>query len=317
MKTSQAISTVLRRHTGFPGIGDVPLEQLQDLLAALNAAVQEMYDLMPANYKRTTATQAIGGASTATGLGFEPLASVSTNSTAFNSDERCQAVVIAGDPQVNEIVAQDAILFPYAGLATGETGTIYVDTMTFFDFSIERLIAHPRCRRHSTGHTWELSRDDEGWTSNWAHMGGPVDLGLAGGIYIAPQRKRRIGPHPITYRQRFVGNSRNTDADAVFGISVDPIPTERFTLEAEVLQKPLAWKVEQMLDGAEMPMPDGSAYLHLVPILADHLRETSLWTTPDRERVVAERADRARYSLTQLSRDHAPPVYGIGSRPGY
>lgn len=314
MRALEAISTLIRRHTAFSDIYAVPFEQQQEVAQMVNSAIVEVFALGPDRFRHTTATQAIGSTVAVTGLAIANGDTESTNTGVFSAVYRGQTILLSGDDAYNEVAGTASVLYPYAGSATCTAGTIYLDAMTFFDFSVDRIVSEVWCQRGSNGRRWPLVRDDSSWWASTAYSG--IDPALANPW--APEFRRRTYQDPITYSVRAVGQSRNTDSDAAFVIRVDPIPTQAQTLIVEVDQSPAMLTIEGILDGAILPMPDARANAYFTALLADHFRESSLWASDkDRAEAVRIRAERARRSLEDLPQYFAPPVMTCGLAPGF
>lgn len=315
MKVLEAIATAISGHTAYATPLDVPMERQQELVRAANAALVDLYDLAPAVYEHTQVTQAIGATVAVTGLSI-PAQGTTTASGSFAAAYRGQTVVLGGDPQYNEIATTDSVIYPNAGTAAATTATIYVDSFCVFDFSVKEVVGMVMCRRQSDGAEWPLVRDDRGW---WASLEGDGNHNRDRvARRFGSERIRRIDGKPETYSVRTFGQSRNTDSAAAFALRVDPIPNVLHTLILKVAQSPAMLTLEEILDGAVLPMPEARAHGYYVDLLADRMSESSLWTS-DAARTgrVQLRADRVRDSLRKLPEFFAPSMVRCGPPPGF
>lgn len=314
MRALEAVSTALVRTTKLRDLYAVPLEQQQEVVQMVGAALVEAFTLAPSRYRRATVAQRLSGSTTAvTGLSIATGAT-STTSGSFGASYRGQSVVLENDQAYNVVTSTTAVLYPYAGTSTCTSATIYEDAFTLFDFSVDRILGEVWCQRASDGRRWTLARDDSSWWCSVAYAG--TDPAMANPL--ATEYRRRTYSYPLTYSLSALGQSRDTATSAGFVLRVDPIPTQAHTIEFEVDQWPEIWTLESIYDGAVLPLPDARAVMHYTDLLCERFTESSLADLP-RERAdrIARRADRARIYLEDLPQYFAPPVVSIGLGAGF
>lgn len=295
----------------FPDISIAPQESQAEIISALNVAVQTYQAYAPDVLKRTTVNVSIGAPRSLTGLSIAA-GSTSNTGTPFLAADRGKTVKI-GDVY-NEIVSTTTLLMPNTGSSTVTTGTVYDDTVAFFDDTVERTVNNPRCIRNNE--SWTLARvegDHMRQLFGW-HLSTPFlrAIGSTGFDRVTADRPEVYGVLPV-------GQSvASGSLDAAFMLRVDPLPLAGCIMEVSIDQRPATYTTAAIWDGTVLPMPAGHVYAYLIPLFRAELVGTTAWGGDKIQTDVALRnkAD-AIYLIQRLPNSFAPTSVVIGTAMGY
>ena len=299
-------------NTKYPDLSAMPMEVRAEVIAALNTAIAAYFDLAPDNQKLTGATHQIKAPRSLTGLSVAANSTVNTG-TPFLAEDRGKTIRI-GDG-FNEIVSTTAVLKPNTTAETWTSGTVYDDTVAFFDTSVERIVDTVRVHRGTE--TWTLPRVEEdraralfawAYTSRFSYVMGAYTL-----------LDRATADWPECYSILNVGESIAAGSiDASFLLRIDPLPTAPCVLELKISQLPAMMTVGAIEDGTVLPVRDERIYNCLRPLFVENLMGTSIWTGNDvAMRIAANQAAFARQTIRNLAPWNAPPVMTYGTTTGY
>lgn len=297
--------------TRYPDLSGMPIEAQAEVMSALNAAIQTYHQNAPDIFKRTTGYHDMAGPSTLTGLSIAANSTTNTG-TPFLAADKGKTLYCGGS--YNEIASPTELLRPNTSGATITSGTLYDDTLTFFDSSVERLVGHPRCIFGTE--SWTLARVDGDHARRlFAHQ---YASGFSRIMGLYSVQDRAVSDRPRYYGVHAVGQSVATSNDAAFMLRVDPLFTRGVVLEITIDQLPAAMTPAAIWDDTVLPVPDQRIHSLLLPIFRANLVGTSIWTgnQVQTQFALAER-DQARAELMRLPTSFAPTVSRIGTTMGY
>lgn len=291
------------RFTKFNDAADVTLEQRNEVVESLNGATQEYFTLAPDHMKRTKVSSILNAPRTITeDFSLSVGETACSSGSPFNADERGQAVRLTGDSNLHEIVSTTAILEAYTGTAAATAGTVYYDTITFFDSSVERTITDlwARCQGSDTKYKLEQAeRERRG--SDYRNGGSSGTHGRDNQDYDHEKTTTRTIGTPQTYTIEYVGGSRSRDNDAVFMLRVDPVPASMMTITFEIDQLARVYRVDNLAESIVHPVEDERIESCFIPLLRERMLDTSFSTaTRDQKARIEKGADRARYLIGQI-----------------
>ena len=145
MTTAQLIQAAMP-YLKWSDPSEIPAEFAIDLVAKLNLANQQYFELGPDKLKRTNAAHLLAAPATVANVDILNGETVVASGEPFTNEDRGKAVKLQGDPSWNEIVNTTTLLRPYRGTETTPDATVYSDVWAIFDTSIERAVNNVTAR---------------------------------------------------------------------------------------------------------------------------------------------------------------------------
>lgn len=257
MTTVELANRIIGKST-VASLDGAEMDELLCISDAINEAVQEYFSVVPEVYRTTTmsSTHSVPTALTAT---FTNGSNVVTGSP-FTDGQRGDTISIEGDAlDFNEITDNGLLLNDYRGTTGSHSSTIYDDAVALTDFSIERLVSDPKILDTSK----LLTNAKQHWRRD-------------GERHLRIGNEREISDYPLYYWLDNVGGSAVTDALSI--IRLDPIPKKAFTLNIEILIRPIAYTWENMVNTPlTLPVDDTLIHRTIRPMALGKLAATDLW----------------------------------------
>ncbi|MEM0926626.1 MAG: hypothetical protein AAGJ83_11355 [Planctomycetota bacterium] len=265
------------RFTEYSDPDQVPFERNIELASAISAATQEFFQLAPNRLKKTKVSETIAAPRTISdAFVMEPDATRTTSGKPFYDSERGKAVVLEGDPKINEILDDRTVLMAYQSSAGNSTaGTVYHDTITFFDFGVES--AKTNLWMIEGNSKRELRHIEQ---ERSPHRGGSrrsYEGHLHAGSAHSGRLTRGFGA-PVGYAVEYVGGSQSAANDATFMVRLDPIPTISCVLTFEIDQLSRVYRPADLKTTTVHPVSDERIHAMFLPLLQERILATSLGT---------------------------------------
>lgn len=313
MTVAQAVAQCMG-HLRTQDITELSIEESAEVIRAVNRAIQTYYREAPDLYKRTTVSEHLAAPQAVSGFSVAVNSTTNTGTT-WSANDRGKTIQIGDDPNFNEITSTTTLLRPHQGSGTATSGTIYHDTVCFFDMTVDRIVSDVRVIYN--GQTYKLARATEKQHAYMYPWVGYSPFALTMG-YWSP-RQRSLSDLPRWYSALLVGDSVATGTgDARFMIRLDPIPTRSIIVEMELDILPTAYTVEALFDGTELPTQNSRVHSLLLPMVEYYLLQSSLWRgRPEITQIIMQSFAEAREAITRLPAHVARPTYSYGTRNGW
>lgn len=252
MTVPQFLNRVARRsRTGdFTGLA---LNEKLDVLQAANAALQRLYDALPAYLRETTqgftlpAPISLSVAATA----GSPLVSTGT----FAPTQLGCSIVIPGDAQWNQIVGPQNLRNPYTGTTGTQLATVYGDALFSTSYPFDRIIGNPRFSDPGSAALIpvEMSRSTGGW--NWLFQS---TLG-----------------RPMTWWPQYMGNSQGANPMMVMRFA--PAPDQAYSIHVQLAFWAMRLQLTDEQAATTLTVPDQILDEALIPMAVKRLMLTPIW----------------------------------------
>lgn len=185
------------------------------------------------------------------------------------------SIMIGSEVNMNEIISvKDGIaglLNEFRGADGVHEATIYFDTIMLTDYSVSRIVNHPRVL--DTG--IKLIRDDDGLHNIGAERrGSGVGMAAGQGIYFGSSVTREIGS---PYRYSVENTGMSTSDEARIMLRLDPIPCAEITVQFQGAIDAGTLTLCDIDDGTKIVVPDQYIIPHVLPMAKAQLAETSIW----------------------------------------
>lgn len=227
----------------------------QDIISAVNAALQRLYNALPTYFKEQTQGFVLPAPAAITSVGVTQYSKFVTGIT-FTEAQFGQTVILDGDPDWNQIIGENELLVPYMGSTGTVGGTVYGNALHTTTYPLDRIIGNPQFANRSLYPlaNFSLSNMSSGQGAGWAwgsSMG--IPQGWWAQVFGNSQGKRpimvlRFAPAPdqdyaMTVRIAFwpkritmddyAANSEITVADQFIEKALVPMCNEEFMVSPE------------------------------------------------------------------------------------
>ena len=273
------------------------LTEQMDVLQAANAALQRAYNALPAYFKEVTQGFALPAPATVNNVTV--VNGSSTLSTGIFSTAQIGAtVIIAGDPQYNQVVGTNNLRNPYAGpTGVAATMTIYGDSLYSTSYPFDRIIGNPRFTYAGIIPLTplEIMKADDQWN------------------YLF---QNQIG-QPLSWWIQYLGNSQGNQPIAVMKFA--PWPDQQYNIKIRLAFWPQRLLITDMQGATTLNVPDQFLEAALIPMAIEEFMTSEQWKSrgaDDDNRVIA-RGQKAEDFLRNQIADPAAPANQIYTPLGF
>lgn len=252
MTVPQFLNRIARRsRTG--DFTSLALNEKVDVLQAANAALQRVYDALPAYLREQTQGFTLP-APVVTPIGVTAGSSL-TSTSAFAPTQLGCSIAIAGDGQWNQIVGPQNLRNPYLGTTGMQQATIYGDALFSTSFPFDRIIGNPRYSAlgASTFVPVELAKSTGEW--NWLFQ-------------------TSIG-RPLTWWPQYMGNTQGANPMMVMRFA--PAPDQPYAIHVRLAFWQLRLQLSDEQAGTTLTVPDQILDEGLIPVAVKRLMLTPIW----------------------------------------
>ena len=270
--TTIQLAARLARHLNTPDLATMPGPAQLDIVDAINAAIGEVFPMLPGHYRRTTISETLKAPRTAS-FTFDARYDTELTASPFLTTETGCTVRLGDDQRDNEITGAGSVLDGYLGSALSGTATIYHDAAGLFEV-IERMnggvvVEKLDGTRSPLKHNPELRH-----------------------------YKRQIGT-PTEYKIEPVGAVQGAEPCCL--LRVHPMPDTDYILrgDAELSSILVTWAQIQGA-GVNIPVPSRIVEGALLPIAREKLIVSTFWADRDATPAIQAMAQSGRALLRTL-----------------
>ncbi len=296
MTTLQLLQRIARR-TRDGDFTRLALTEQMDVLEAANAALQRAYNALPSYFKEQTQGFTLPAPVTVNNV------SVTNGSTAlssgiFDPSQIGRTVLIAGDPQYNQILGTSQLRNPYNG-PTGVAATmnIYGDALYSTLYPFDRVIGNPRFTDAGVSALVpnEMAKGEGEW--NWLFQ---CQLG-----------------RPMTWGVQFLGNSQGNNPMMVLKFA--PLPDMAYPIKIRLSFWPLRLLLQDIAAATTITMPDQLLEKGLIPMAIQELMTKPCFKSagPDIDRLLIQSGIDGQAFCESMVADPAAPSNRIYCPLGY
>lgn len=296
MTTVQLLERIARR-SRTADFTKVSLSEQLDLLQVANAALQKAYNAAPAYLKEQTQGFTLPAPVTLTNV------TVVKGSTAMSTGIFSQAqigatILIAGDPQYNQILGTSTLRNPYTGPSgVAATATIYGDSLFSTSYPFDRIIGNPRFTNMGVIPLTpvEISKADDQW--NYLYQ-------------------NQIG-QPYSWWVQYLGNSQGNNPLLVMKFA--PFPDQAYSIKVRLAFWSVRLQLADIQAATTITFPDQYLESALIPIALRELQTSPLWKSisPEDDNRVDARGKEAELYLRNQIADPSAPANLIYTPLGY
>lgn len=309
-------------------------QQAQELVDALNAALQLGYAIMPDSRKRksqsvylpvprtVTLTVSAGAKQIDSGLHDENGDPILTEDElvllldgvqVVSANHIGASIKIEGDPYWNRVAGENLLLNAYTGPDGEHEATIYSDVIVLDGQSIERMAGDPKL---DTGevllHDDRLRRYAYGYGVGY-HEGA---YGVVRSDAYLRTPDRMVG-RPLRYYLDHPGDRTEGAVESQGIIVLDPIPSVAHNVRFDAIMRPLSFGLDALTTAIELPLPDDLMQTVLLPLAYEQMMISDLWRDDGKIKHFSARANEARARLQALEPAIAVPHNSSGTPRGW
>ena len=274
----------LGRHARGGDFTRLGLTEQTDLLEAANAAIQQIYNLLPIYFKQMTEGFVLPAPTTIS------LALTNNSPTLpadyFTSDQFGRSILIDGDPAWNQIIGTRNLQTPYNGVTGTHSGTVYGNAVYSTRYPFDRIVGNPRFSQQNTGMFFrdgELTRAQPG-TNAWLY-------------------NNNVG-RPTIWWPEPLGNSQGNQPLLVLRFA--PAPDIAYSINVRMAYWPRRLILDDAINASTITVPDQFIEPCLIPLGLRALMSTPVWESRKDEENIDKRADDAIEFLKNVPANQAP-----------
>lgn len=297
MTTVQLFHRIGRRAIG----GDftrLSMTEQTDIAEAANAALQEVYDLLPTYFKEITEGFLLPAPQAITLAVVQYSSALSSG--VFTDAQIGRSVQLDGDPAWNQIVSPDTLLNPYMGETGTVNGTIYGDAVYSTRYPFDRIIGSPTFAKplgplgSAAGQMVRVNSGGNG-QSNWFLQ---QNVGI-----------------PIAWWTQMLGNSQGNEPLLVLRFA--PAPSIAYAIDVRMSYWPKRLTLADYDAASTITVPDQFLEGALIPMALRAFMSSPAWQTRGDEARIQERAEAARLFCKNKYGQPAAPNNRVGTPCGY
>jgi len=250
------------------------LTEQTDLAEAANAAIQEVYSLLPAGHRELTEGFILPGPQAVSAGVTQNSATLATN--VFTTAQIGRSVALGSDENWNRVLDTNRLLNPYLGASGTVAGTVYGDAVFSERYPFERIIGNPHFPR--------------------------LQLVPVAGESMAWSKE--IGEPRYWWLQN-MGNSQGNKPFLVLRFS--PAPERTMTINVRISYAPKRLTLADYDNATDLTVPDQFIETALIPLGLQALSMTPVWDTRGDELRFEAAAERGRKFLRTQPANLATP----------
>jgi len=269
--------------------GSLPLlspAATQDIVEAINAGLQECYELLPAWQRKTTLSVELP-APVAVSVGVTTGA-VALSSGTFTTAQIGRSVVLAGDTEWNQVAGLTTLLDKYQGTTGTVAGTVYGDALSNALTNWDGFTSHP-----TLANTRETLVP---WNARAARQPGMVGRPL---YYWIEPAAASLGSSPVAL------------------LRIYPAPDVAYVLRIDAEFRPAVITFSDVHVASTIPLGDQLLHRCLLPLCEEALLRSSEWANDSKAHLVAAAADTARDFISRQRSSVGTPANRVFTPPGY
>jgi hypothetical protein len=247
-----------------------------DVVEAMNAGLQECYELLPDWQRRAPISLELPAPATVSTTATN--GSVSVTAATFAAAQLGRSVVLAGDANWNQVAGTATLLDKFEGTTGAVTATVYGDAMASTQATLDGFASRPRfadTREELTFFNARLARlpGEVGKPRHYWTEPAALSLGSSPGVYLR----------------------------------VWPAPDQAYVLRVEAEFRPLLLTYTNLHNAATITLADHLLHSALIPLCEARLLHSPEWADANKAKLVQDDAMRARAFLSnQRPAVHAP-----------
>lgn len=277
MTTILQLASRVCRHLKVRDIHSMPVDDATEVLDAINAGIAEFFAMAPAPYRiKSHVNYQINAPKT----GNVQVTNLSASIDGIDPSYIGCSVLIAGDAQMNRIISEDTLEYPYQGNTGTVAATYYQDAFPL--------------------------------ASNFSRFSGDPQI-INQGLFVRylsrqPDEGRFVGEALVGFPLRFVVEAQGQAAGAspYFYMRLIPIPDTPLTLKVGVEVRPEQYTLAQLTSSQPLPVSDEHVYSILFPMILSRMVGGPLWPADYDPKIANAGLDRALHLLSTMATDAGP-----------
>lgn len=259
-----------------------------DVVEAINAGLQECYELLPSWQRKTTISLPLAAPATLNVSVVNGATALADGGDVFLEAQIGRSVVVSGDPSWNEVHSTTALLDPYLGETGVRAATVYGDSTYNELASFDGFASPPRLA--DSRETLELF--DARRAGKAAEVGRPR-------YYWTEPAAASLGTTPPVY------------------IRVFPAPDRAYVLRLDTEFRPSVLTYTNVHQASTIPLADQLLHRGLIPLCEVRLLRSPEWADPAKQNLVLEDARIARAFLANQRASVVVPANRVFTPVGY
>lgn len=286
--TTQQLAERLARRLKKGTLTSLSMPTTMDVVEAINSGLQECYELLPAWQRRTTVSLTLPAPVTASLIVAAGSVDLGDEGGQFTSAQIGRSVVVAGDPNWNEVQSTAKLLDEYNGTSGTRSATIYGDSASNGLLNFDGLAGHPR-----------LADTRETLIQfNPRAAGRAGEVGVPRYYWIEPAAAS-LGAVPSIY------------------LRVSPAPDRAYVLRVDMEFRPFVVTLPDLHAATVIPLAEPLFHRALIPLCESNLIRSPEWADDSKARLVLDAADAAREHLSNQRPSPSVPSNRVFTPAGY
>lgn len=259
----------------------------QDILEAINAALQRLYNALPTYFKEQTQGFVLPAPVTLTGVGVTQYSKFVTGVT-FTEAQFGQTVILEGDPDWNQVIGENELLVPYMGSTGTVGGTLYGNAIHSTTVPLDRIIGNPQFANQNLFPlaNFMMQNQPNAASSNWVWLN---QVGL-----------------PQAWWAQVFGNSQGKRPIMVLRFA--PVPDQAYAITVRIAFWPKRVTMADYAANTEITVADQFIERALIPMCIE-----AFMSSPEYNREIKD--DTLVIQRGQSAEDYCRSIYGQIASP--
>jgi hypothetical protein len=286
--TTYELAERLARRLKKERFDKLSMAEVMDIVEAINAGLQECYELLPPWMRRTTVSLTLAAPATLNISVVNGSVDLADGAGVFTEAQIGRSVVVAGDPNWNEVQSATKLLDEYQGSTGVKSATVYCDSIYSDVTNFEGLTSHPR---------FADSREELiQFNARAAEL--PAEIGEPRYYWMEPAGSS-LGATPAVYLRFF------------------PAPDVAYVLRVDMEFRPSVISYATLNQAATIPLAANLLHRALLPLCELQLLRSPQWRDRSIAADVKEAAQAARAFLMNQRTSAAVPSNRVFTPAGY
>lgn len=285
--TTFELAERLARRLKKGSLSALSVAAVQDIVEAINTGLQECYELLPSWQRRTTLSVELPAPATISTAATN--GAVAVTAATFSAAQIGRSVVLATDPNWNQVASTAALLDKFQGTTGTVAGTVYGDAIYNSLAYLDGFAGHPRFADDARQELLPFN----------ARLAGLAGASGLPQYYWTEPAAASLGTSPAVY------------------LRVYPAPSRAYVLRVEAEFRPALISYTNLHQASTIPLADQLLHRALIPLCEVRLLRSPEWAADGKARLVLTDAEGARSFLTNQRASAALPANRIFTPAGY
>lgn len=286
----------LGRRTRDGDFASLTMTEQVDLITALNAAQQRLFNALPPYFKEKTVGLVIPAPVAIASIGVVQFAQAVTGFS-FGTAQFGQSVQLGTDPQWNQIIGPANLLNPYMGASGTVTGTIYGNAAFPTDYPFDHVIGNPQFADQTLAGLF------------------PINMALNNGGQAADWIYQQNIGRPTAWWTQVFGGSQGVTPLMVMRFA--PAPDQAYAIKVRLGFWPKRLTLTDYINNSQLIIPDQFIEPAFIKMALQEFVASPAWVVKGDEKEVDARGDEGESFVRLQVQSIGVPSNRMGTPRGY